>query len=101
MLPTAVNDSDKFICVLLQPNESSNGATNCPKAYCPAPTVSIAAKNGAEITHQPAYMRGRGKRRGGRKDLTIAIEYNPLFAPSAPLRQKSPQISPKFPRFTT
>ena len=29
--------------------------------------------------------------------MTIAIEYNPLFAPLAPLRQKSPQISPKFP----
>ena len=29
--------------------------------------------------------------------MTIAIEYNPLFAPLAPLRQKSPPISPKFP----
>ena len=29
--------------------------------------------------------------------MTIAIEYNPLFAPLAPLRQKSPQISPQFP----
>ena len=31
--------------------------------------------------------------------MTIAIEYNPLFAPPAPLRQKSPRISPKFPKF--